>query len=63
MNDVNHQQSPQALSLFNSKNSYDRSLARPRVWDESSGEMGNRDRQAVRRLYELVYAVTSASRT
>ena len=46
---------PQALSLFNSKNSYDRSLAlAQRVWDESSGETGNRDRQAVQRLYELV---------
>ena len=46
---------PQALSLFNSKNSYDRSLAlAQRVCDESSGETGNRDRQAVQRLYELV---------
>ena len=46
---------PQALNLFNSKNSYDRSLAlAQRAWDESSDEIGNRDLQALRRVYELV---------
>ena len=46
---------PQALNLFNSKNSYDRSLAlAQRVWGESSGDAGNRDMRALRRMYELV---------
>mgnify|MGYP001583211801 FL=1 len=46
---------PQALNLFNSKNSYDRSLAlAQRAWDDSSGEIGNRDLRALRRVYELV---------
>jgi sugar lactone lactonase YvrE len=46
---------PQALNLFNSKNSYDRSLAlAQRAWEESSGETGNRDLRALRRIYELV---------
>lgn len=46
---------PQALNLFNSKNSYDRSLAlAQRAWSDIDKDADNRDELALRRIYELV---------
>ena len=46
---------PQALNLFNSKNSYDRSLAlAQRAWSDIDKDADNRDELVLRRIYELV---------